>query len=453
MRSFEDLRLSARTAVAREQLDEVVRAYNAGAYRTATVGLWIAVVHDLTDKLRVLADSGDGNAFRLIEEIERARNSENYKYLQAFESELLSKARDDFELISAREYNELLRLKRDRNLCAHPSFRADADDPYEMSEEQVRAYIVLVAEAVLAQPPIVGRQLVDRFSADTSSESWPDEDLTGFLRDRYFRRARRNVIRNILRVATKAAIRPPDGDNRAAGRCVATLTSSIAIDEALTLDSIRDVLTKWRDHLSDHDLLRTIGAVGTYAIAWDSLGPENVARARVLLSTSSLDALIQERVFASGVPAHPDVARSYQEALGRLDADKLDLLTKGPYPKAQWVDVALRELDNVITWRGGERMMRILLMLASELGLDDVRRIADQFLTNDQINRASDVPQLLLRLVEGTMLIVGAREVWIETLVHYRESYTRSRTSDPGGYYSYSETLSYLKVPPLEATS
>ncbi len=43
-------------------ISEATKCYRAGAYRAAIVSTWIAIVFDLTDKIRELALSGDGEA-------------------------------------------------------------------------------------------------------------------------------------------------------------------------------------------------------------------------------------------------------------------------------------------------------------------------------------------------------------------------------------------------------
>ena len=68
-----------------------MRAYNAGAYRAATVALWIAVIHDLTSKIRILAESDDNAARVLIQEIEAARNADAPRKMQTIENSLLDR--------------------------------------------------------------------------------------------------------------------------------------------------------------------------------------------------------------------------------------------------------------------------------------------------------------------------------------------------------------------------
>ncbi|MCT2061759.1 hypothetical protein [Dietzia cinnamea] len=443
MRSIEDLTDAIRTHASRVQFREATRAYSAGAHRAATILLWTAVMQDLTDKLRVLAETGDSAASTAISTVDTARAARDVRKMQNFENGLLDRARDEFEFLTAREAEELRRLGDDRNLCAHPSFHSDSEEPFQIAAEQVRAYARLVVEAVLSQPPIVGKALVERFIADTKSDSWPDEALVDFLRSRYFDRARSGIMRNIISVAIKAAIRPPDGDNQIAGRCVAAIKESTEINEALVHDALADVLTKWRDHMSDTDLLRTVGAIGALSQTWDHVGNENLARIKTLLGSATADTLVDERVFASGPPAEPTLIATYASAIERLSPDHLDMMTRKPYPKNQWVPGVLRIVKAVKSWRGGERAIRLVIRVVDGMSLDDVEIVADEFLKNDQIHHASDVPQLLERLVDRTTQIAGARDVWRRTL----DSYSAGRDPIPDGedWYSYSEARAALE--------
>lgn len=445
MRSLEDLTSSVRIRASRVQFEEAVRSYSAGAYRSATVALWICLVLDLVEKLRILADAGDGAARKLIDEVTRAREAEDIQKMLNIEAGLLDRAFADFELITAREKVHLERLRQDRNLCAHPSFHGDGDEPYEMSAEQVRAHMSTVVDAVLAQPPVVGKALVDRFIADTKSASWPTDRLADYLRERYFGRARANGMRNILLLAVKSALRPPDGDNRIAGRCVATIAAASEFDRPRVVEAASDILTRWRDAMSEDDLLRTVGALGMFPEAWRALGPENAVRVGVLLSTVDSDALIEQRAFASGPPLEPDVAVKYGEAIARLEVRHLEILTGKPYPKEQWVGKVLEVVRSASTYRSGEEAMRMVLRVAEVLSLDDIKHLGAEFVRNSQIHHASDMPQILSRLVEATRRLPGATTAWKCAITEYRSS-RYDPSTDPGAHYSYEDVLEEIEA-------
>jgi len=445
VRSIEELTDAFRSRASKTQFREAMRAYSVGAHRAATILLWTSVMQDLTDKLRVLADSGDAAALSHMATVDAARDAKDVRTMQAFENGLLEVATTEFEFLTPREAQELRRLGDDRNLCAHPSFHGDAEEPPKVTGEQVRAYARLVVDAALSQPPIVGKALVARFTADTQSDSWPDELLADFLRTRYFDRVRSGIMRNIMEVAVKAAIRPPDGDNRVAGRCVAAIRAASEIDEDLVMGAIAGVLAKWRDHMSDADLVRTVGAIGAFKPTWTHLGGENVARVKTLLRTASMDTLIDGRAFASGPPSDSTVLETYRGAVNRLTDDHLEMMTRKPYPKAQWVPRILGLIRGVASWREGERVIRMLISVADGLTLDDIRVVAAKFVENDQIHHAADVPQLLELLVERTTRIPGAEVVWREAL----DEYVGAREPVPDGvdWYDYSAARAALEWP------
>ena len=76
---------------------DVVKAYEAGALRAATVSLWIAVVADLTYKIRYLAESGDGRARVAIEGLDRAVSNGEIRKIQQYENSILDLASNDLE--------------------------------------------------------------------------------------------------------------------------------------------------------------------------------------------------------------------------------------------------------------------------------------------------------------------------------------------------------------------
>lgn len=441
MLSLEDLTASIRSDHSRTQFAEAIRAYRAGAYRSATIALWIAVVQDIVEKLRTLADDDDANAKGIIDELDAARRANNIPKLQSLENSLLERACDDFELVTHREAEDLRRLYSDRNSCAHPTFQSDVDEPFDLTEEQVRAHARVAVDSLLAQPARVGKALVDRFASDVRSNSWPDQELTSFLRTRYFDRARVAAARGVLTVAVKVAIRPGEESNRSAGRCVAALRSAASIDRS-TLDSVvRRVLGAWRDNLSDEDLARCLGAVGTNAAAWDALGPDNVARVQTLLAGETAW-LIEHRAFASGVPSHDALRSAYLSAVDRLTIEELDALTRRPYPLQQWVEPSLSLLADARSFRSAEERLGIVVRLSSVLDADHVRRVGQCLSSNTQVSYAGGTKVLLRRLVEDTLEVPGVRAAWQATMVEYQQVYNPD--TDPLGEYSYTEILELL---------
>lgn len=138
---------------------EVVRCYEGGAYRAALVSLWVAVVADLTAKIRYLAESGDGEAGNVIADLDEALANQRVNQVQQYERDLLKTAEQQLQILLPRERVELERLNEDRHLCAHPGFLDEAD-LFVPDAEVVRAHLVAANRSVFSQRPLAGKRLL-----------------------------------------------------------------------------------------------------------------------------------------------------------------------------------------------------------------------------------------------------------------------------------------------------
>src|SRR5215468_10091880 len=71
LEDLDELVLRCRTEEGRKYITEAVTCYKAGAYRACIVATWVAVVYDLISKIRDLALSGDAEAQRLVEDLNK----------------------------------------------------------------------------------------------------------------------------------------------------------------------------------------------------------------------------------------------------------------------------------------------------------------------------------------------------------------------------------------------
>lgn len=131
----------------RALIAEVVRCYEGGAYRAALVSLWVAVVADLTGKIRYLAESGDGEAGNVISDLDKALANQRVDQVQQYERGILATAEQRLEILLPRERVELERLNEDRNLCAHPGYLDEAE-LFVPDAEVVRAHLVAANRCV-----------------------------------------------------------------------------------------------------------------------------------------------------------------------------------------------------------------------------------------------------------------------------------------------------------------
>lgn len=436
MQSTEELIERIRRHASKLIFQEAMRAYAAGAHQAATIILWTAVMHDLADKIRILAEDGDAAAQVEIQKLDGARAANNIRALQAFENELLSLATNKFELLTSREAQELSRLNEDRNICAHPTFLEYAEDFHAISGEQSRAHARLVVDAVLSQPPIVGKALTEMYISDIDGDSWPEESLTEFLRERYFIRARDSVKRNIVILTIKQAIAPENENNQRAGRCVAAIRAAFEIDETLVNSALGAVMRKKSDGISEKEILRAVGAVGTFEATWKGLGAANVTRAKELLNRCPVDQLLDERAFASGPPVELQLAEPYAKAAAKLSDEQVEAMTRKPYPRAQWVPRVVAAVTTAQSYRGAEHAMRMVVNVASELQSTELGAIAAEFGSNSQFYEASAMPQLINNAIRETINIAGAQDIWKNAL-----DAAEKKISDQGNsqYYDFAK--------------
>ena len=155
---------------------ESIASYSSGAYRSAIVSIWIAVVLDLYQKFQVLSEQFNDNAAkRCIEDIERIRNSPDKKRVSTWERDILDKAFNDVQLLNSTEYDHLQRIQQDRHRCAHPVLDAEGF-LFQPSPELVRSHIRTAIESVLSQPPILGKAAGEAFERDIEGTYFPDDD-------------------------------------------------------------------------------------------------------------------------------------------------------------------------------------------------------------------------------------------------------------------------------------
>ena len=139
---LDELVLKCRDDKAREYIWEAIASYKSGAFRSAIVSTWIAVVYDIVSKLNELELTGDKKAKKHLEDYEKivAGGESKLKEALDFERGILEMAATDFDLLTSNELLDLNRLKEDRNRCAHPSMQA-IGNVYVPSPELARTHI------------------------------------------------------------------------------------------------------------------------------------------------------------------------------------------------------------------------------------------------------------------------------------------------------------------------
>ncbi|NYG59340.1 hypothetical protein BJ980_002263 [Nocardioides daedukensis] len=452
MRDLADLGAQVRDPDSRPHFDEAVRAFQAGALRAAVVEAWVAVSLDLTNKIRHLAETGDGGAATAIKTLDAAVAIRDVPAMQAFERSILEECERSFELITSRERVALARLYEDRNLCAHPAF-IEPGEVFAATPELVRSHLAAAVDCALSLPPVSGKKIVENLQRDLDSNSWPrDADVADYVREQYFSRTRDSVQLNLVKLIVKCAVRPPAAadlstasPNQVAHRCRVAVNAVNDVRPDVLQRGLEAVVAAWvrSGAVTDEVLLRLVGALGHLSCTWQVIDGGTRARLAALLESAPVGSLIEERTFASGPPAEPTMLASYNTAIQAATADfqDLDTLVRRPtLDSRQWVAPAVEALANAGSFRSAESRLRCVLRLAPVLTADDLATAAASIRGNNQIYQASDTPELLSNLFRETQGVPGGGEVWLDLAQGLHDDYMADHT-DADGYFSYSGLL------------
>jgi hypothetical protein len=196
---LEVLLLRCRHERSKSHVKEAIACYHAGAHRAAVVSTWIAVVYDFIAKLDQLALAGDARASNLLQEFNEICREHNVVKSLKFERSMLTHAREDFELISEIEFQNLTRLMEDRHRCAHPSMLREGE-AYDPGPETARYHIRNAIESLLQQEPAQGKYALQRVLADLDSGLFPETvgDVFIRLQGGPLRNPRRSLLRNYV---------------------------------------------------------------------------------------------------------------------------------------------------------------------------------------------------------------------------------------------------------------
>ncbi len=255
---LDELILKCRDDRAKAYIAEAVASYRSGAFRSAIVGTWIAVCFDVIEKLRELALSGDKEAEKHVEELEKTRKSGDIAKALKFERELLELARDKFELISHIEFIDLERLQEDRNRCAHPSLVSE-DQVFSPSAELARVHLHSAVNHVLQHPPVQGKYALDRLVKEIDSEYFPDnkDKARVSLASGPLRKPRESLVRNFVVVLIKKLLKE-DVDRKHKRRIAAALNATFELHPHGHSSAFSEKLSPLLRSLDDAELNRVI---------------------------------------------------------------------------------------------------------------------------------------------------------------------------------------------------
>lgn len=194
---------------------EAVASYSAGAYRSAIVSIWIAVVYDLYKKFRELSEVfDDGAAKQCLEEIEKIRNSPDKKRVTAWERTILDNAFNEVKMLTPIEHEHLNRIQEDRHRCAHPALDAEGF-LFQPSPELARTHIRTAIEVILSQPPVIGKAAGNALIRDVEGRYFADdlESVRKALKGRHLPSSEKYRLNIFTLCLKKILYLEPDDEN------------------------------------------------------------------------------------------------------------------------------------------------------------------------------------------------------------------------------------------------
>ena len=178
MTDLDELILKCRTDNAKEYIADAVACYKSGAFKPCIAATWMALVYDIIDKIKELSLTGDKKAKTILDKFNKCReqiekgDQQGVDEALRFERDILDVAKTQLDIIDKIQYEDLIRLKNDRNRCSHPSFRND-DSPYRPSAELARLHMCNAVEYMLSKPPLQGRAALQQIIDTMRSQYFP----------------------------------------------------------------------------------------------------------------------------------------------------------------------------------------------------------------------------------------------------------------------------------------
>lgn len=410
---IDNLTLAVRDRESRRLIGEAITAYRGGALRSAIMSTWIAVAYDVIAKARELAGQGEAGPRAFVQELDTAIIAKDLRKLQSIESDLLTKANVDLQLLAPHEHAAFVRLQEDRHLCAHPAFVVE-DQLYQPSLELVRAHIVHALQHLLVNAPLQGKSAIVRFNADLLSPAFPvaADDIGAFMRSKYLDRAKEVLVINLI----KAIISMPFGAERAKyvskTRTLAVILREIAKAKTAIYDSVMPgyVAEKF-EHIPGEVLLTICPYLENDPRIWEWLKKPDQTRVRRLLETVDVETLKSHAAFDAFA-----IAPLSEVLVGRFNGfdapAKISIIAE--HPRAELIAPGIELYQHAGSWRYAEQLgQSVILPLAPFFTATDLQAVLAAAADNGQIWDAGGTPDILETLFDRTRpLLPASRPYW-----------------------------------------
>lgn len=387
---IDELVVRVRPGPSKEYILESVRAYESGAFRSAIIAAWIAVVFDIVEKLKDLSLSGDAAAGNHVKFYERAHASGDIEKALEFERSILSVAKKQFELLNEQEYLELGRLRDDRNRCAHPSMAGD--DVYRPSAELARYHICSAVTNLLQYQAVQGKAALDKLVSQVESPYFPTNvDNAKLQFDKGpLSRPRESLVRNFVIVVLKTLLLDQIEEAMRL-RFVAALQALALMHPGPTSGAYKSDLCRITRGMKGQfsPLVRLMNACSICDFLEEDVRQTVSAYVRDM-PTSDLGSTLES---ALEVPLLQESAR---QRVGKLSYTEVYPLIRSAFiPNEELLSQCIRLLEEAQSFKDANQIADLLAPDASSLSEEHVRRVFAAMDQNGQVSGAHHVPGLL----------------------------------------------------------
>lgn len=391
---LDELVLRCRDERARAYIREAVACYKASAYRATIISTWIAVMFDIIDKLRELTLAGDRAATAIINDFDAITTSNNVARAQQFERELLTIAKEKFELISPQECVDLERLQADRHRCAHPS-QSTVGEVFSPTAELARFHLRSAVEHLLQHEPAQGKAALDGILSTIRSRNFPTAQAKALtiLGATPLKRARASLVRNLILVLLKDALREEDEWPISAQRRAALLSIQ-SLHSAQWIQVLQQSLTPLiRSLATDDQLLRAAQLLYLHPSLADAVEED-----QVIVLSEFVRRLPRERVLSLTNFFEPGpllaAARQRVNTLNAKEvADICGISFAGAPPEI--CDHMVRKYSEANSFDSANEWSKLIQEELVAFSIEQVKQLLSAALKNNQIQGSFQLPHLL----------------------------------------------------------
>jgi hypothetical protein len=390
---LDELTLRCRDEKVRSYIQESVASYRAGAYRACIVTTWIAVCFDIIEKIRELALAGDKEAEHQVSEMDKIRRDSDLTRALKFERELLTLARDKFELISQIEMTDLERLQVDRNRCAHPSLTVD-DHAYAPSAELARLHLHSAITHLLQHPPVQGKFAIDRILGQIDSVYFPSTSGKAkvVLASGPLRRPRESLVRNLLKVLLKTIL-TAGVDYRRRERIFAATQAIQELHPDFSRRTFNDSLSSLFGAVGDSDLQLEIDYLEKVIDSWQYLDASVRERLNIYVRDLPGDDVETLAFLLNYQP----LRLAAKTRVGKITVDELERSVFFGLPK-DLADCIIERYLGSVSFDRANVWAKHIIFYAGDLTDLHVRRILTEAAANDQITGSFQLESLVHKL-------------------------------------------------------